>query len=64
MVEIFVAYNLLYGLDKQVIRANDAFILNDMNTKKNIDIFGQAIHDGGRISKGEYRDIVPITIEF
>lgn len=60
----FVAYNLLYGLDKQVIRANDAFILNDMNTKKNIDIFGQAIHDGGRISKGEYRDIVPITIEF
>jgi len=60
----FVAYNLLYGLNKQVIRANDAFILNDMNTKKNIDIFGQAIHDGGRISKGEYTDIVPITIEF
>jgi len=55
---------LLYGLDRQVIRANDAFILNDMNTKKNIDIFAQAIHDGGRISKGEYRDIVPITIEF
>jgi spore coat protein U-like protein len=25
----FVAYNLLYGLDRQVIRANDAFILND-----------------------------------
>ncbi|EPJ9056681.1 TPA: protein CsuA, partial [Acinetobacter baumannii] len=27
-------------------------------------IFGQAAHDGSRISKGEYKDIVPITIEF
>ncbi|EPK8868920.1 protein CsuA, partial [Acinetobacter baumannii] len=27
-------------------------------------IFGQATHDGSRISKGEYKDIVPITIEF
>ncbi|MEQ1066929.1 spore coat protein U domain-containing protein [Acinetobacter sp. XH1741] len=60
----FVAYNLLYGLSKQVIKANDVFILNDMNIKKNIDIFGQATHDGSRISKGEYTDIVPITIEF
>ncbi|EPG7852512.1 protein CsuA, partial [Acinetobacter baumannii] len=24
----------------------------------------QATHDGSRISKGEYKDIVPITIEF
>ncbi|HAV3701227.1 TPA: protein CsuA, partial [Acinetobacter baumannii] len=24
----------------------------------------QAAHDGSRISKGEYKDIVPITIEF
>ncbi|EPG9322977.1 protein CsuA, partial [Acinetobacter baumannii] len=23
-----------------------------------------AAHDGSRISKGEYKDIVPITIEF
>lgn len=60
----FVAYNLLYGLNKQVIRANDFFVLNDMSVKKNIDVFGQAINDGSRISKGEYRDIVPITIEF
>lgn len=60
----FVAYNLLYGLNKQVIKANDVFILNDMNIKKNIDIFGQATHDSSRISKGEYTDIVPITIEF
>ncbi|MDR2249411.1 spore coat protein U domain-containing protein [Acinetobacter sp.] len=60
----FIAYNLLYGLSKQVIKANDIFILNDMNTKKNIDIFGQATHDGSRISNGEYTDIVPITIEF
>ncbi|MFX8627528.1 protein CsuA, partial [Acinetobacter baumannii] len=50
--------------NKQVIRANDVFILSDMNTKKNIDIFGQAVHDGSGISKGEYKDIVPITIEF
>ncbi|EIB7181947.1 Csu fimbrial biogenesis protein CsuA [Acinetobacter baumannii] len=60
----FIAYNLLYGLNKQVIKANEAFILNDMNNKKIIDIFGQAAHDGSRISKGEYKDIVPITIEF
>lgn len=60
----FIAYNLLYGLNKQVIKANEAFILNDMNNKKNIDIFGQAAHDGSRISKGEYKDLVPITIEF
>lgn len=60
----FIAYNLLYGLNKQVIKANEAFILNDMNNKKNIDIFGQAAHDGSRISKGEYKDIVSITIEF
>lgn len=60
----FIAYNLLYGLNKQVIKANEAFILNDMNNKKNIDIFGQAAHDGSRISKGEYKDVVPITIEF
>lgn len=60
----FIAYNLLYGLNKQVIKANEAFILDDMNNKKNIDIFGQAAHDGSRISKGEYKDIVPITIEF
>lgn len=60
----FIAYNLLYGLNKQVIKANEAFILNDMNNKKNIDIFGQAAHDGSRISKGEYKDIVLITIEF
>ncbi|MDK4791396.1 MAG: spore coat protein U domain-containing protein [Acinetobacter sp.] len=60
----FIAYNLLYGLNKQVVRANDVFILNDLNTKKNIDIYGQATHDGSRISKGEYTDIVPITIEF
>lgn len=60
----FIAYNLLYGLNKQVIKANEAFILNDMNNKKNIDIFGQAAHDGSRISKDEYKDIVPITIEF
>lgn len=60
----FIAYNLLYGLNKQVIKANEAFILNDMNNKKNIDIFGQAAHEGSRISKGEYKDIVPITIEF
>ncbi|ETQ70487.1 hypothetical protein P667_2619 [Acinetobacter baumannii UH5107] len=55
---------MLYGLNKQVIKANEAFILNDMNNKKNINIFGQATHDGSRISKGEYKDIVPITIEF
>jgi len=60
----FVAYNLLYGLNKQVIKSNEIFVLNDVNIKKNIDIFGQAINDGSRISKGEYRDIVPITIEF
>lgn len=60
----FVAYNLLYGLNKQVIKANDTFVLDDMSVKKNIDIFGQAINDGSRISKGEYKDIVPITIEF
>ncbi|EMB9928178.1 Csu fimbrial biogenesis protein CsuA [Acinetobacter baumannii] len=60
----FIAYNLLYGLNSPVIKANEAFILNDMNNKKNIDIFGQAAHDGSRISKGEYKDIVPITIEF
>ncbi|WP_223525775.1 spore coat protein U domain-containing protein [Acinetobacter baumannii] len=60
----FIAYNLLYGLNKQVIKANEAFILNDMNNKKNSDNFGQAAHDGNRISKGEYKDIVPITIEF
>ncbi|MFX7636637.1 hypothetical protein ABTJ61_19115, partial [Acinetobacter baumannii] len=60
----FIAYNLLYGLNKQVIKANEVFILNDMNNKKNIDIFGQAAHDGSRISRGEYKDIVPITIEF
>ncbi|MBJ9720523.1 spore coat protein U domain-containing protein [Acinetobacter calcoaceticus] len=60
----FVAYNLLYGLNKQVTRVNDAFILNDMSNKKNIDIFGQVTHDGSGISKGEYIDIVPITIEF
>jgi hypothetical protein len=60
----FIAYNLLYGLNKQIIKANDVFILNDMNIKKNIDVFGQAAHDGSRITKGEYKDIVPITIEF
>lgn len=60
----FVAYNLLYGLNKQVIKSNEVFNFNDMNIKKNIEIFGQAINDGSRISKGEYRDVVPITIEF
>lgn len=34
----FIAYNLLYGLNKQVIKANEAFILNDMNNKR-ISIF-------------------------
>lgn len=30
----FVAYNLLYGLNKQVIKSNEVFILNDVNIKK------------------------------
>ncbi len=59
-----MVYVALQVLLCQVIRANDVFILHDMNTKKNIDIFGQAVHDGSGISKGEYKDIVPITIEF
>ncbi|WP_332604304.1 spore coat protein U domain-containing protein [Acinetobacter sp. ESBL14] len=60
----FVAYNLLYGENKLIIKPNDFFVLSNVNQPQNVIVFGRAINNGTRISMGSYSDIVPIVIEF
>lgn len=62
--EDYIAYNLLYGSDKQVIRPNDEFILNNVSQSQSVSVFGRAVNDGNHVSMGTYTDIVPITVEF
>lgn len=60
----FIAYNLLYGKDKVIIKPNDFFVLNNANQTQTVNILGRAINNGTHISMGEYRDNVSIVIEF
>jgi spore coat protein U-like protein len=60
----FLAYNLLYGTDKRIIKANDFFILNNTAQTQTVRVFGRAINNGSPVSMGNYHDLVPVVIEF
>lgn len=60
----FVAYNLLYGKDRLVIKPNDFFIIDNVSQLQVVNIFGRAINDGTRISMGYYNDMIPVIVEF
>ncbi|ENX36220.1 hypothetical protein F889_00379 [Acinetobacter colistiniresistens] len=60
----FLAYNLLYGTDKSIIKVNDSFILNNIAQTQTVRVFGRAINDGSPVSMGNYHDLVPVIIEF
>jgi spore coat protein U-like protein len=59
----YVAYNLIYGDERQVLRPEQSISLSGGTTLE-IKLYGQAILDAQRISTGLYRDAVPVTIEF
>lgn len=60
----YLAYNLLYGSNAQVLQPNESIILNNNGQTYILDLSGQVINNGQAVSRGSYSDIIPIIIEF
>ncbi|EPG40838.1 spore coat protein U domain-containing protein [Acinetobacter colistiniresistens] len=60
----FLAYNLLYGTNKQILGPNQSITLNNNGQVQTLDIFGQTVNNGQPVSLGHYTDTIPVTIEF
>ncbi len=60
----FIAYNLLYSVNKQVMKPQQKISLNNDGQAQFIELYGQASLKGPSVSTGTYRDTIPITIEF
>lgn len=60
----YLAYNLLYGSNSQVLQPNESITLNNNGQTYILDLSGQVINNGQAVSRGSYSDIIPIVIEF
>ena len=60
----FLAYNLLFGADRVVIKPNDSFTLKNTSQVQEIYIFGRVVNNGYAVSTGNYIDLVSIVVEF
>lgn len=60
----YVAYNLLYGPNKNIVKPNESLTLQNNGQTHILNLSGRAINDGRAISQGNYTDIIPVTIEF
>jgi spore coat protein U-like protein len=60
----FLAYNLLYGSNFEVLRPNQSVILNNNGQLQTLSLAGRTVNNGQPVSLGQYVDTIPITIEF
>ncbi|WP_224992572.1 spore coat protein U domain-containing protein [Acinetobacter pittii] len=60
----YLAYNLLYGTKKQVIKSNEIITIPNDGKVFNLELSGQVINNGKPVSLGQYTDTVSILIEF
>lgn len=60
----YIAYNLIYGLSKQVLKPQDKLPFQNKNEIVNIDLYGKATLSDPAISTGIYTDVIPVVIEF
>jgi len=60
----YLAYNLLYGTKKQVLKSSDVIIIPNDGKAFDLEISGQVINNGKPVSIGQYTDTVSILIEF
>jgi spore coat protein U-like protein len=60
----YIAYNLLYGQNNQVIRPNETLSLTNNGQAQSLRFIGQAVNNGRVVSLGSYTDLIPVTIEF
>lgn len=60
----YIAYNLLYGQNNQIIQPNQSISLNNNGQPQSLRLVGQAVNNGRVVSLGSYTDRIPVTIEF
>lgn len=60
----YIAYNLLYGQNNQVMRPNETLSLTNNGQAQSLRLIGQAVNNGRVVSLGSYTDLIPVTIEF
>lgn len=60
----FLAYNLLYGTAKEVLKPNQTITLTNNGQPQTFNLMGQTVNNGRSVSLGQYTDTIPITIEF
>ncbi|KHF78797.1 CsuA [Acinetobacter sp. neg1] len=60
----YLAYNLLYGIDRKVVKTNKFYILNNISQEQTVNIFGRVVNNGTPKSVGSYKDTIPVSIEF
>ncbi len=60
----YLAYNLLYGIDRKVVKVNEYYILKNINQEQNVNVFGRVVNNGTPKSVGSYKDTVSVSIEF
>ncbi|AOA57051.1 spore coat protein U domain-containing protein [Acinetobacter larvae] len=61
----FIAYNLLHGSDKQVIKPQQAIHLPNDQKIFYLQLYGQVeLAPNQMVSRGNYTDLIPMTIKF
>ncbi|WP_151812378.1 spore coat protein U domain-containing protein [Acinetobacter bereziniae] len=60
----YLAYNIVYGSARQVLRPNQVITLSNSGQSQTLDLKAQAVNNGQSVSVGHYTDTIPITIEF
>lgn len=60
----FLAYNILYGTAREVLRPNQTITLTNNGQPQTLNLMGQTVNNGRSVSLGQYTDTIPITIEF
>lgn len=60
----FLAYNLLYGVNREVLPPNKSITLVNNGQAQILNLMGQIINNGRAVSLGNYNDTIPVTIEF
>lgn len=60
----YLAYNILYGSNRDELRPNQFITLNNNGQPQTLDLIGQTVNNGQPVSLGHYTDTIPITIEF
>jgi len=60
----FLAYNILYGTAREVLKPNQSITLTNNGQPQRLNLIGQTVNNGRPVSLGQYTDTIPITIEF